>query len=207
VAWTTFRPGVPPDAGGAAGIIVIAILVALGGALLLGLSISRTTLNAMTAFNEDLELAIGGALTAVADPLGTKPTRALADTLNYLLSRARAQPTAGSATPATTHLPDRAPVDADCARLLVGPTFRIQEASAHCLALLGLHPGSAVGRHLVDAASDQGVLDVLLATLRELPVSGERRVTAPSPSGTPLEIVVERAGLGEPISVVARARQ
>jgi hypothetical protein len=89
IAALSFRPSAAPGEAGSE--IVLAPLLLLS--LVLGwfgaLRLRRSTLGAMTAFNEDVDLLLAGQLPAVGDPLGTRPSATLAETVNYLVSRLR----------------------------------------------------------------------------------------------------------------------
>lgn len=90
----TGRGAVAWVVAGAEGTSTLAVLVAtLLMACLLGLGagrlISRDTTQTLSAMTEDLDAMVAGQVSAVRDPLGTRTTRELAETMNYLVTRLR----------------------------------------------------------------------------------------------------------------------
>ena len=71
--------------------LALPVVVALVATYAIGQLISRRTMEALTRLDEDIELAASGSLEAIDDPLGAKPTRDLADTLNRLVARLRSE--------------------------------------------------------------------------------------------------------------------
>ena len=90
VAWVTFRPVAPPEAGNGAVVLAVPVIISLVATYLIATLISRRTMRALTTLNEDIELAVGGKLDAIGDPLGAKPVKDLSDAVNYLIARLRA---------------------------------------------------------------------------------------------------------------------
>jgi pSer/pThr/pTyr-binding forkhead associated (FHA) protein len=237
VAALTFRPSTAPGGTSSAfllGPILVATLV-LGWLVAVGLR--RRTLAALTRFNEDVELLLGGQLTSVADPMGTKPTKELADLVNHLVSRGRTGESSGtgrgtmemappprspsapgsdrgaSATPGSRSReapkapgpePPTPPPPAlaqEC-HVVASATFRVVEASPTCGDILGIPPEALVGRHVLDAIPDKGVLDAILKCLSKLPAGGEERMTV-ALEGRPfrLSIMVGRPAKDQPITI------
>jgi hypothetical protein len=228
VAALTFRP----SASGGGGLLLGPLLVL---ALLLGwlfaISLRRRTLGALTRFNEDLDLLLAGQVPSVADPMGTKPTKDLADLLNHLVARVRAgdataagrraaeaaprvapsAPTTArherAASPArderaTTARRPSAPAPARECRVVASPTFRVTDASPSCSELLGVRPDALIGQHVLDTIPDRAILDAILKCLSKLPAVGEERATV-TPESRPfsLAIAVSRAGRDQPIEI------
>jgi hypothetical protein len=71
--------------------LALPILVALIATYGIGALISGRTIQALTTFHEEVELAASGDLEAVSDPLGAKPTQDLANTLNRMIARLRSE--------------------------------------------------------------------------------------------------------------------
>jgi hypothetical protein len=235
VALVTFRPTASADGGNAIVVLGPAFLVALTVALVVAASIRRTTLRGLARFNEDIELAIGGQLDAVKDPLGVKPIRDLADTINYLIARTRAgghvaspespssrgtaphepavaypeQRTALPSPPRST--PERAaapPVTASSAyeaRIVADSKFRVTEASPECQQMLGVLPKQMIGEHLVQALQSKPLAEAVLTCLGSLPPSGELRSMVRRDHGGMLNILVSRAGKDQPVVITIRA--
>jgi hypothetical protein len=95
VAWLRFQPSAA-DGGSSLVVLVPALLLAFGLALGVATVIRRNTERSLAAFNEDVELAVSGRLNQVADPMGVKPLKDLAETLNYLLVRVRGSERGGA---------------------------------------------------------------------------------------------------------------
>ncbi len=228
IAWITFRPSAPPEAGSGAAVLALPIIIVLVAAYLVSMRIGRRTLKALTVLNEDIELAVGGKLDAVSDPLGAKPVKDLADAVNYLVARLRAAgvdastpaapatrrpPAAAPPPPARARAPvgppvaqDRAPAAPDKgpieARLVVSPQFRVTEASPGCADLLGARPDALIGAHLIDAVPDRQVADEVMRLLSALPAGGEQRGSvAPVDRPYTLGVTVSRAGRDQPITI------
>jgi PAS domain-containing protein len=214
-----------------------ALLIVLAVALVVAASIRRTTLRGLALFNEDIELAIGGQLDAVKDPLGVKPIRDLADTVNYLIARTRVgasvPSSAGSASrgaappEAPPVTPEQRPVRsspprADAprtpaasthnparveARIVADPKFRVIEASPECQQLIGVPPKEMIGEHLVQALQSKPLAEAVLTCLGSLPPSGELRSTVRRDQGVPLDLHVSRAGKDQPVVILIRASE
>lgn len=90
IAWVEYRPALPPEAGNSVVYLAPALLVALVGGWLVAVRIRGTTLQPLVALNEDIDLAMGGQLETVSDPMGAKPVKELADIVNYVLARMKA---------------------------------------------------------------------------------------------------------------------
>jgi pSer/pThr/pTyr-binding forkhead associated (FHA) protein len=88
IAWVTIRP--TSEFGGSSAVVTAPIvLVSVLIGWIVAILITRSTLRSLNALNEDVELALSGRLEAVADPLGARPVRDLADTISYLVARLR----------------------------------------------------------------------------------------------------------------------
>ena len=93
VAVVSFRPsGLPAGVGSNVVALGPSLLVALVVAALVAARIKRHTLHALARLNEDIELAISGQVDAIEDPLGAKPLRDVADSVNYLVARMHTGP-------------------------------------------------------------------------------------------------------------------
>ena len=73
IAWITYRPERPQEAGSGAVVLAVPVIVVLIAAWFSSRLITRRTMGALAALNEDIELAVGGKLDQIADPLGAKP--------------------------------------------------------------------------------------------------------------------------------------
>ncbi len=88
IAWVTIRP-TSEFGGSSAAVTAPIVLVSVLIGWIVAVLITRSTLRSLNALNEDVELALSGRLDAVADPLGARPVRDLADTISYLVARLR----------------------------------------------------------------------------------------------------------------------
>jgi hypothetical protein len=88
IAWVTIRP-TSEFGGSSAAVTAPIVLVSVLIGWIVAILITRSTLRSLNALNEDVELALSGRLEAVADPLGARPVRDLADTISYLVARLR----------------------------------------------------------------------------------------------------------------------
>jgi hypothetical protein len=66
------------------------------------------------------------------------------------------------------------------ARLVADSSFRVQEATAPCLDLLGIKPDALIGKHLLDAVGEGALGDAMLRCLAGLQGAGEARAAVPS---------------------------
>jgi pSer/pThr/pTyr-binding forkhead associated (FHA) protein len=194
VARLTFNPNA---AGGGFGLmsVLLLMLVGGGGVLLATRSITRLTLGSIVTFNEEVEHAVCGRLDEVRDPMGSKPTGALADSVNYLLARLRARPAAGAAAaPFVSGLAETSAQTFGDARIVADRKFRIVEASPGCAHIVGRPSAMLVGEHLVDAISDKPIADGIVQCLAKLANGGEHRAFVASASRGLMSISVSRAG-------------
>jgi hypothetical protein len=88
IAWVTIRP-TSEFGGSSAAVTAPIVLVSVLIGWIVAVLITRSTMRSLNALNEDVELALSGRLDAVADPLGARPVRDLADTISYLVARLR----------------------------------------------------------------------------------------------------------------------
>jgi hypothetical protein len=88
IAWVTIRP-TSEFGGSSATVTAPIVLVSVVIGWIVAILITRSTLRSLNSLNEDVELALSGRLDAVADPLGARPVRDLADTISYLVARLR----------------------------------------------------------------------------------------------------------------------
>jgi PAS domain-containing protein len=213
IAWITYRPERPEEAGSGAVVLAVPVIIVLLAAWFSSRLITKRTVGALTALNEDIELAVGGKLDQIGDPLGAKPVRDLADALNYLIVKLRggasldaavrsssaAKPVlsrAASAPVSNHEAPAARPARLD-ARIVANAQFRVTEASRDCADLIGVRPDALVGQHLIDAIPDRDIADAVLQSLSALGASGEHRTTVADVS-----IVVSREGRDKPLTIV-----
>jgi len=222
IAWITYRPERPEEAGSGAVVLAVPVIVVLVAAWFSSRLITRKTMGALTALNEDIELAVGGKLDQIGDPLGAKPVSDLADALNYVIAKLRGgasldaavrssaaskpSPARGGATAPSPAVqpeePVRRPARLD-ARIVANAQFRVTEASRDCADLIGVRPDALVGQHLIDAIPDRDIADAVMQTLSALGASGERRATVPAGArGYDVSIVVSREGRDKPLTIV-----
>ena len=88
IAWVTIRP-TSEFGGSSAAVTAPIVLVSVLIGWIVAILITRSTMRSLNSLNEDVELALSGRLDAVADPLGARPVRDLADTISYLVARLR----------------------------------------------------------------------------------------------------------------------
>jgi len=222
IVWMTYRPERPQEAGSGAVVLAVPVIIVLVAAWFSSRLITRKTMGALTALNEDIELAVGGKLDQIGDPLGAKPVSDLADALNYLIIKLRGgasldagvRPAVASkpspsraATVIGTHAAVHDPAAQSSARLnariVANAQFRVTEASRDCADLIGVRPDALVGQHLIDAIPDRDIADAVLQSLSALGASGEHRTTVTSGSrGYDVSIVVSREARDKPLTIV-----
>jgi len=89
IAYVSYIPTLPPGVVSRFVVLAPALFFSVLVAFLVAGMVTRRTLGALTAFDRDVELALNGQIDGVADPLGAKPMRDLADSLNYLITKER----------------------------------------------------------------------------------------------------------------------
>jgi PAS domain-containing protein len=232
VAWITFRPSVPPEAGSGAVVLALPVIIVLVATYMIATLIGRRTMRSLKTLNEDIELAVGGQLDAIGDPLGAKPVKELSDAVNYLIARLRSATADQGGTPdfgagRSTHLaapavgPRRVAEPAPArsaqpvaaarsnpveARIVANAQFRVTEASAGCADLIGARPDALVGEHLIDAIPDRQISDAVMRCLSGLTAEREQRMSvALADRPYKLSILMTRAGKDQPINITFRA--
>lgn len=221
IAWVSYRPERPAEAGSGAVVLAVPVIVVLVAAWFSSRLITRRTMGALTALNEDIEMAVGGKLDQIGDPLGAKPVRDLADAMNYLIVKLRggasldavgrsasaskppaARPAATASPVAQAAPPAKRQTRLD-ARIVANAQFRVTEASRDCADVIGVRPDALVGQHLIDAIPDRDIADAVLQGLSALGASGEHRTTvAAGARGYDVSIVVSREGRDKPLTIV-----
>ena len=167
-------------------------------------------------FTEDIDLAIAGQLDEVKDPMGARPVQVLADTVNYLIFRARAAGLADGETGApcgegkASRAGRRAPPseveavnDAE-ALITTDAQFRITSASPSCATIVGVAPRELLGQHLVDGLKSQLLVEAVLTCLGQLQGAGERHQPVEAGAAGPLHVTVARAAKDGPVSITLR---
>ena len=92
IAWIKIRPAdLAIDATGRGAVLAPTFLLSLLLGMAAGATLARRAARAVAQLNEDTELALAGRLDVVGDPLGVKSGKDLANTLNYLVARTKAQ--------------------------------------------------------------------------------------------------------------------
>jgi len=89
IAYITYIPTLPSGVVSRFVVLAPALFFSALVAFLIAGMVTRRTLGALTTFDRDVELALNGQIDGVADPLGAKPMRDLADSLNYLITKER----------------------------------------------------------------------------------------------------------------------
>jgi hypothetical protein len=202
-------------------------LFAVALAIVVASMIRRSTLRGLASLSEDVELAASGRLSQVSDPMGVKPLKDLAETVNYVLIRLQAaergdsrQPRAEGGTvrevieSSTVSRETRQPTAAPPAparqlpretHLVANASYRVTEAGPECAGILGVGPDTLIGQHLLDAIPDPRIVDAALKCLGTLPASGEERATASlEGKGYRVEVIVSRTGREQPMRIVFR---
>jgi pSer/pThr/pTyr-binding forkhead associated (FHA) protein len=221
IAFVSFRVSAGPDDSSALVVLAPVVLMVLGAAIFVASSIRRTTLQGLTRFNEDIDLAISGQLLEVKDPLGARPVRNLADTVNYLIVRARGTGAAGAIAAGAKRKSDapdtggrvpaprddrgsgRAPAHAAAieARVVADARFRVTDASPECEQIIGVTPRQMMGEHLVDALQIKPLVEAVLTILGSLPATGRQQTTVAREGLASLAVVVARSGKDQPVTV------
>jgi hypothetical protein len=92
IAWVKMRPAdLAVDTTGRGAVLAPTFLLSLLLGMAAGATLARRAARAVAQLNEDTELALTGRLEVVGDPLGAKSGKDLANTLNYLIARMKAQ--------------------------------------------------------------------------------------------------------------------
>jgi pSer/pThr/pTyr-binding forkhead associated (FHA) protein len=209
----------PENAGSVAAVLALPVVIALIAAWVSSQLITRKAIGALTALHEDFELALGGKLDHIGDPLGVKPVSDLAHALNSQLVKLRSGASldpvrsadAPKPSPVVSVFPAR-PVEPQPAakhlgrldaRIVTNAQFRVTEASRDCADLIGIQPDALVGQHLIDAIPDSAIGDAVLQSLSALGASGEHRTIVPmGPDRGDVSIVVSRDGRDKPLTIV-----
>lgn len=98
IAWVKMRPAdLAIDTTGRGAVLAPTFLLSLLLGMAAGATLARRAARAVAQLNEDTELALAGRLDVVGDPLGAKAGKDLANTLNYLIARTKAQAEAPAA--------------------------------------------------------------------------------------------------------------
>lgn len=216
IVWLSLRHG---DGGTSLVLVALPVLLfaglAGGGA---GWMVSRRMTRALAALNDDVEALLAGDLTKIDDPLRTKPTGELVETVNYVvtrlrastkgdLRRARRNTAAGDdAASAEGQSPVPAAEAPSDVRLVASPQFRIVEASPSCEALLGVKTEHLVGQHLLDALPDAALVDAILQCLSESPAIGGAEKHANCRAGR-VRVSVNRSSSDAPLMIHLRAEE
>lgn len=191
VAFITFDPQVVADQATSAGLlygVALAILVvaAIAGALL----VIRATEPAIARIQEDTELVIRGDLKQVKSPIKMPQLEALAHSINRLIQKAPQagrsvadDMAAGRAPSAALALPAHAgPVDnagttatvravvsaIEDAIIVVDAESNVVEVNKVAERMFGLIPSRVRGKHLLEAITDQDLLNTVLDILNEV---------------------------------------
>lgn len=192
VAFITFDPKVVADQATNAGLLygvalAILVLASAGGALL----VIRATEPAIARMQEDTELVIRGDLKQVRSSIKMKELEALAHSINRLIQKAPQSPgrnvaedmAAGRAPSAALALPAQAgPVDnagatatvravvsaIEDAVIVVDQESNVVEVNKPAERLFGLIPSRVRGKHLLEAITDQELLNTVLDVINEV---------------------------------------
>ena len=187
----------PPPVGSPAATILL--VVCLAAAWLVARRVAGDADQRLARLGEEVELMTTGQIAAGREPFGLRGGQRVLDAVTFALSpagRRSGTAAAESEAPPARRLnrfttPD-GPAPA-AATISADGAFRITEADAGCLALLGLSPDVAPGMHLIDALKDQAVADETLR-LVTMATPSQRAEGGATPAGSPfsLRIAVER---------------
>ena len=195
VAFITFDPQVVADKSTSAGLlygVALAVLVlsSMGGALL----VIRATEPAIARVQEDTELVIRGDLKQVRSPIKMPQLEALAHSINRLIQKSPGSPAGGSrnaaedmamgrtASPALALPAQAGPVDnagasatvravvsaIEDAIIVVDAESNVVEVNKVAERMFGLIPSRVRGKHLLEAISDQDLLNTVLDVINEV---------------------------------------
>lgn len=212
VAFITFDAQVVADQATNAGLLygvalVVLVLAAAGGALL----VIRATEPAIARLQEDTELVIRGDLKQVRSMIKMKELEALAHSINRLIQKApqaaggrsvAEDMAAGRAPSAALALPAQAgPVDnagatatvravvsaIEDAVIVVDSESNVVEVNKPAERLFGLIPSRVRGKHLLEAITDQDLLNTVLDVINEVTAAPDGVVArdATLPGGKP----------------------
>lgn len=172
----------------------------------------------LAAFAMDIDLAAGGQIDAVTESLGMPR---LAEAVNFMVGRVRTAPpppapqaplAAFDGTPspmaaAAPGMPDALLARPREGRLVLDASFVIREATPDAAQLLKLPPDGLVGRHVLEAVTDQAVVNAMIDGIGDLGPQGTatRRVEAGMGAET-LDLHAERQTDGSIRITVRRVR-
>lgn len=209
VGFVTFDPQVVADKATGAGVLygislaVIALACAAGSLLVI-----RATEPGIARLQEDTELVIRGNLEAVRPTLNMKEMEMLAHSINRLIQKAPQGRTTSDdiaagrppASPALALPAQAGPVDnagasatvralvsaIQDAVIVVDADSNVLEVNKPAEKLFGLNPARVRGKHLLEAITDQELLNTVLDVLNAVTAAPEGIVVrdAPLPNGT-----------------------
>ena len=213
VAWLTFRPAALPAIQSNLVVLAPAILIALVGGLVVAGLIRRTTFRALTALNEDVELAMAGQLAHIEDRLGAKPVRDLAMNVSHLIMRIRTVSAAASRPRVrgvggarSAAMPGVGQARSLVARLVTDSKFRITDASPDCEQVLAMPIRDLIGQHVIDAIRDKNITDELLRCLGVVAEGGEAQAMIKPTDKTPgMALVLARDKKDGPLTITLTA--
>lgn len=144
---------------------LFALFAALGGAVY----IQRFTMVTLSAFNDSIERALNSGHDAVYDPLGSRVTRDLSDSINYMMTRIRNAPAAAAAMPRAA-VPEgdsiRQAMSAQARMSLrVDARMHVTAADPNWLAAFGFTEQQIIGAHLLDALPTPALADAVVRGL------------------------------------------
>ncbi len=180
--------GLPSDAGRGGLMVFIApaalltLLVALAASLL----IQRHTSEVIAQFNESIERALNDELDNVHDPMGSRISRDLCDSINYMLTRIRNAPDAAVRTAAAPR-PAWAiagGTQAERLSLRVNEQLQVVSVDPGLSAALGRTDAQLLGCHLLDALPVL-IADAVLGCLDGWDRAARQSVHVPPTDGQP----------------------
>lgn len=176
----------PAYAGGGAPLTLFlgaALVFSLACGFGIAVALRRMVSARLGAFATDIDLAASGQLEAVTESLGVPR---LAESVNFIVSRLRREPPQAAprppgpgwdAGPGPGHLPAAmpAPVQTPPQRegcLVLDASFVIREATPGAVEILKLASESLVGRHVLEAVTDQALVNAMIDGIGDLGPKG-----------------------------------
>ena len=206
VAWLIFDPAYASDTRRALMLVrlasaVAALVIGMAGAML----IWRMLAGRLTAFAEDLDLAVSGRHASLTERYGIPALGRPIEAINFLLERKPA-----SASMVQTPLAPRLPSGLDEPRevassgtVTLDGSFVVREVDAEAASLLGATADMLVGRHVLEAAN-RLLVDVIIDCLGDL---GSSTSASRDASGPVARVTASRSSPGGPITLTLSARR
>lgn len=210
VAWVRLDPSFTSAGSPVALYLAASLLTSLALAFGIGMALRKVIMSRLATFATDVDLAAGGQLDVVTESLGMPR---LAESVNFVLGRMRM-----AASPAYVPEVARAPMPGPDmpagapppppvgdGLLTLDAAYLVTEANPSAAHLLQVPADRLVGRHVLEAVSDQGLVTAIITIMGDLTPETPRAQQVPgSPSTPPLLVEARQASPGAPIQITLR---